>query len=311
MVNFMEQKTEIIPSTIQLKPVMPLISAQEAKQAWQKYEELKAAVLDETDYQEISNKRYIKRSGFRKLAVFFGISDIILNKERIEKPNGNFTWRIDVEAKAPNGRTAIGVGACDSTERGFAHLEHDVYSTAHTRAKSRAISDLVAGGALSAEEVETEQSTPNKIIDMQPSTKTAKLADNKHLNIDPETLELLTTATEIKDERLKQYPLKPEANIPVGMINVLDDVTAIVPYQANLRKDHTALTNFLFQNILEKTCTKHNCEYEVVSTQEGALLYILIKGKLEEESIKGLLTSTRWAFLKANETNNKDNQPPT
>ena len=58
---------------------------------------------------------------------------------------------------------------------------------------------------------------------ISPEGDKAKMAENKHLNIDPETLELLTTATEIKDERLKQYPLKPEANIPVGMINILDD----------------------------------------------------------------------------------------
>ena len=32
-------------------------------------------------------------------------------------------------------------------------MEHDVYATAHTRAKNRAISDLVGGGEVSAEEM--------------------------------------------------------------------------------------------------------------------------------------------------------------
>lgn len=164
-----ETKNEITPTqTTQLTPVMPLMTAQEAKQAWQKFEDLKAAVLTNADYQDIAGKTYIKRSGFRKLAVFFGISDKILTEERKDRTDGSFIWRIKVEVTAPNGRSAIGVGACDSAERegkgrggGFAHPEHDVYSTAHTRAKSRAISDLVAGGVVSAEEMEAEATVPH------------------------------------------------------------------------------------------------------------------------------------------------------
>ena len=126
---------------------------------------------------------------------------------------------------------------------------------------------------------------------------------NKHLDIDPETLTVLTASTPIQDERIKQYPILPDGNNPVGIVNVLDDVLAIVPYQANLRSDHTAFTSFLFPRILDKVCNKYKCEYEVVGTSEGALLYILVKGALAEEEIKGLTTSARWAFLKANEQN--------
>jgi hypothetical protein len=132
-----------------------------------------------------------------------------------------------------------------------------------------------------------------------------KMQGNKHLDIDPEILSLLTATTKLEDERLKQYQLLPDGSNQVGMINVLEDVIAIVPYQANLRKDHTAFTSFLFPKIIEQTCTKYDCQYEVIGTQEGSLLYILIKGKLAEEQIKGFLTSTRWAFLKAFETNNQ------
>jgi hypothetical protein len=48
------------------------------------------------------------------------------------------------------------VGACASNERRFAHLDHDVRATAHTRGKNRAIADLVGGGEVSAEELEGE-----------------------------------------------------------------------------------------------------------------------------------------------------------
>lgn len=151
----------IQPSQTSLfSPVMPVMTPQQAKEAWNLYEQIKAALLSEADWQDIAGKKYIKRSGFRKIAVAFGISDRILSEERVDRQEGSFVWRIKVEVAAPNGRTAVGVGACDSTERKFAHAEHDVYSTAHTRAKSRAISDLVAGGALSAEEINSNSESP-------------------------------------------------------------------------------------------------------------------------------------------------------
>lgn len=149
----MSESTEIAT----LNPVLPLVTAEQARDGWAKFEALKAALLTEDDYQKISGKAFIKRSGFRKIAVYFGLSDSILEEERKDREDGSFTWRIMVEARAPNGRTSVGVAICDSTERKFSHLEHDTYSTAHTRAKSRAISDLVGGGAVSAEEMEATQ----------------------------------------------------------------------------------------------------------------------------------------------------------
>jgi len=137
--------------------VMPLVTPEEAKAQWQKYQALKASVLDESDFQKIGAGKYTKKSGFRKIATFFGLTDKITEKERVEMKDG-FLWRFTVEAIAPNGRVSQGVGICDSRERKFAHVEHDVYATAHTRAKNRAISDLVAGGEVSAEEM--SQTTP-------------------------------------------------------------------------------------------------------------------------------------------------------
>jgi len=147
----MSEKTEL-SNTV----VMPLVTPEEAKIQWDKYTQLKASVLSETDFQVIGKERFTKKSGFRKIATFFGLSDSISEKTRVDRPDGSFMWMITVDAKAPNGRVSQGVGICDSKERKFAHLEHDVYATAHTRAKNRAISDLVAGGEVSAEEMERE-----------------------------------------------------------------------------------------------------------------------------------------------------------
>lgn len=151
-----EQTTELT----QYNVVMPLATAEEAVKGWELFEGLKSALLKPDDYQTISGKAYIKRSGFRKIAVYFGLSDRLLEQARTDRDNGSFFWRIMVEIRAPNGRTSIGVGICDSAERKFTHLEHDVYATAHTRAKSRAISDMVAGGVVSAEELEPGDEPP-------------------------------------------------------------------------------------------------------------------------------------------------------
>lgn len=148
------------PILVSVQPVKPLVTPEQAAEEWARYESLKAKLLNEDDYQNIAGKRYIKRSGFRKIAVYFGLSDSILEQERSDREDGSFFWRIVVEVEAPNGRKSTGVGICDSKERNFAHVEHDVYATSHTRAKSRAISDMVAGGAVSAEEMEAEYTYP-------------------------------------------------------------------------------------------------------------------------------------------------------
>lgn len=144
-----QQKNEIV-----LSPVAPLMTPEQAAAAWQLFLELKKRLLSSEDYVRIGDNDITKKSGFRKIAVAFNLSDRIVEQERTERDDGSFMWRVVAEAKAPNDRTCIGVGVCDSRERKFAHVEHDVYSTAHTRAKNRAISDMVAGGIVSFEEME-------------------------------------------------------------------------------------------------------------------------------------------------------------
>lgn len=145
-----EQNNEIV-----LLPVRPLVSPEQAKADWALFENLKRSLLTADDYQAIKDRQFVKKSGFRKIAVAFNLSDRIIEQVRTDREDGSFTWMLVVEVTAPNGRTCSGVGVCDSKERGFAHVEHDVFATAHTRSKNRAISDMVAGGIVSAEEMET------------------------------------------------------------------------------------------------------------------------------------------------------------
>jgi len=140
---------------------------------------------------------------------------------------------------------------------------------------------------------------------------TQRPIDKKPCNpvkLDPETLTYLTATTEMKKEGLKQYPLT-EGLTPIGMINVLGDFAALVPENANIRRDHTAFTSFLYPRILDQMSNKYQLEYEDVGTANGELLYIIIKGKLAEEQIRGLISAAKWAFSKASGHNGKEAAP--
>jgi hypothetical protein len=119
-----------------------------------------------------------KKSAYRKMARFFGlfvpeqdVADVSVSKlgeshfVQVEKGKGvtvvaymdenlnTIKVEVTVAIVAPNGKTSVGVGACSSEERSFTHSDHDIRSTAWTRAVNRGISDLIGWGEVSAEEV--------------------------------------------------------------------------------------------------------------------------------------------------------------
>lgn len=136
---------------------------------------------------------FIKKSGWRKIATAFNVSVDITRKEKSVE-NGVITWRVEARATAPNGRSNTAWSACSSNESNHMEYigkgnmekeaaqekagedatvlkvdgkwrrlktpqevqEHDILTTCETRAKNRAISDLVGGGSVSAEEVTKE-----------------------------------------------------------------------------------------------------------------------------------------------------------
>ncbi|PMP83312.1 MAG: hypothetical protein C0175_01990 [Caldisericum exile] len=118
------------------------------------FQEIKEKVLDDNDIVIISNKRYIKRSGWRKIALAFNITTEIKEIQR-EKIDDKYVVRVVARAIAPNGRTSEEVGISDSSEftGNLKASMHNIESKAVTRAINRAISNLVGGGELSAEEI--------------------------------------------------------------------------------------------------------------------------------------------------------------
>lgn len=170
-VMVVEQSTT--PST-SMQPLQP-VDVEAAEAFMNNYQDLVKSLLDDTDYQDIYTKEGIKKSkkksAWRKLATAFNISDDVVEKEIIRDDCQRIiSARYEVIATLPNGRHGVGTGSAsifdkikndDAKEptpfelrKRFTNAEHDIISTAHTRAKSRAISDLIGAGEVSAEELE-------------------------------------------------------------------------------------------------------------------------------------------------------------
>lgn len=131
------------------------INVDAAVARWDAYQSLCKRILTEDDYVTISGKKARKRSGWRKLARFMGVSIEIIGEERWER-EGVFGYTFTVRANTRDGQHQDGDGLCDSTEftGRIVCTEHNVRSKALTRAKNRATADLIGGGEVSAEELD-------------------------------------------------------------------------------------------------------------------------------------------------------------
>lgn len=156
---------------IRAQPVLPM-APEQARQVMQAYEDMCRAVLGPDDVQDSGDGRqFTKRSGFQKLSAAYGISTEILSTttETVTRDTDDGTESILIaravaRAVHPSGRHADGDGACSSNEKRFRkgdqRLEHNLSSTAVTRAVNRAISNLIAFGTVSAEEADEATLSP-------------------------------------------------------------------------------------------------------------------------------------------------------
>ena len=157
--------------------LMPLATPTEAAAAIAAYEALKAAIVRDDDIQVIQGRKFLKKSFWRRVATCFGLSLELVREERIVQ-DGHLAYRVMYRAIAPNGRTMDSDGYCSTAEPGRGGWpEHNVRATAHTRAKNRAISDLVGGGEVSAEELPESDGT-HATPAQHPRGKSTPAADN-------------------------------------------------------------------------------------------------------------------------------------
>lgn len=148
-------------------PLLPM-ELEQAAAMMDRYRALCISILTPDDVIGVPGTQggFVKRSGFSKLATFYGVSTEI-REQRMERDDTDEGWpgkplraRAVARATASNGRFAEGDGACAITEPRFTRAsgrqkaEHDLMATAVTRATNRAISNLIGFGSVSAEEAE-------------------------------------------------------------------------------------------------------------------------------------------------------------
>ena len=158
-----QQEGYSIPAGIDVSAAVMPINVDAAVARWKAYQELCVKILTDDDYATISGKKARKRSGWRKLARFMGVSIEIIDETRWERGD-MFGYTFTVRASTRDGQYQDGDGLCDSTEftGRIQCSEHNVRSKALTRAKNRVTADLIGGGEVSAEELDNGGDKPQR-----------------------------------------------------------------------------------------------------------------------------------------------------
>ncbi|KAL0926974.1 hypothetical protein M5K25_003234 [Dendrobium thyrsiflorum] len=114
---------------------------------FKQYQNAAMAILEKTDYTMIRGNPFIKKSGWRKISFFFNLSFEIRDKD-IEYDDSRNVIRAEflVRAFMQGGRFSDGWGSCERREKHFNKPNHDIPSTAETRAKNKACQDLLGIG---------------------------------------------------------------------------------------------------------------------------------------------------------------------
>ena len=144
---------------------------------------------------EVRGKMFRKKGYWRAIAQGFSLVLELLNETRHEL-DGDFGYTVTYRATEPRtGRFSDGDGACYASEKAQRHggiggTEHNVRAHAHTRAKNRAIADLVAFGEVSYDELAPDGSEPEAVSENpQPRPAAKKAAPKKTVAPKKPTLE--------------------------------------------------------------------------------------------------------------------------
>jgi hypothetical protein len=298
----------------------PLVSPADPKrvlEVMRRFEEFKRQALNQNDFVVLAigkeKKPYIKKSGWMKYALACQLSLEKRDERLEERSDGSKVYHYTYRAVAPNGRYADAVGSASTAERTFSHPDHDVRALAQTRACNRAISNLVAGGEVSAEEM------------------ISTLHEESGTTTQPE-IPIPTAANPIQEEKPTEQPtwtvpiIKDQANpgqisqgvkqhaitsgtVSQGMVNWIylpDDVCEVsaVP-EKPVPSWRGPIQTFLVSRFLEGERKAHSqdvgFEYELREDDSGLLHAILIRGRFTEGKVKEIVNAVDWAFRHVNE----------
>lgn len=119
------------------------------------YDAACASLIGPNDVQKDGARTFKKKSAWRKLARHFGISTSVVSVDH-RQAGEHYVATVTVKASAPWGQSAEAAGACggdEATGRRTITIS-DAIATAETRATNRAVSNLIAMGEVSAEEMD-------------------------------------------------------------------------------------------------------------------------------------------------------------
>ncbi|KKL14887.1 hypothetical protein LCGC14_2511150 [marine sediment metagenome] len=172
------------------------------------FDKFKSKVLKDDDFwvdTRNDNKRRVKKSGWLKYALACNLNLEKVEEREIDKemPPGSGDWvtifHFDYRAIAQSGRFAEASGSASTAEReGSDKMIHDTRSLAQTRATNRAISNLVGGGEVSAEEM---QGSSRRQVES--NQKTVKKTPKTKKQAKPEVKPELKLKPEVKDDEAR------------------------------------------------------------------------------------------------------------
>jgi hypothetical protein len=209
-------------------------------QSFEEYQGLLQRLLTNDDWQGRPNQlgSFVKKKGWRKIATAFDLDvTVIPGMSKIEREEDGSPIRAEVwiRAIAPSGRTMDGDGYCSVTEPRFAEakgrqkLENDLRATATTRAKNRAISDLIGMGDVSAEEVDatpTVVEQPHGTAVGEQQLASTRKALGYLLDCEPDENPVGVLLNTIQDKAGGYLPHFPLAMITLVAQTVKDRMTA-------------------------------------------------------------------------------------
>jgi len=146
----------------QFRMITPAGSIDDTVEQFKLYQELKEKLATKEDFQLIGKKNHPKKSFVRKIQRFFNLSCELLKDEPLKDENGKIiAWIATARAiHTPTGAYQDADGSCSFDEKAEKQRTiHNIRAHAITRAKNRAILDLVGFGEVSAEEVVGTENT--------------------------------------------------------------------------------------------------------------------------------------------------------
>lgn len=148
------------PAVQQPGMITPAGSIDDILAQWHMYQELKRQIGTPDDFQKIGDKQHPKKSFVRKVQRFFNVSCEIIQDEPLKDEKGKpIAWLAKVRAvHQATGAFQEADGSCSFDEKvPKQRTVHNIRAHAITRAKNRAILDLVGFGEVSAEEINSSE----------------------------------------------------------------------------------------------------------------------------------------------------------